>query len=131
MKRLIILALVAIAAWYAWNHWPELMSRTPAHEAVIVNQTGRTLVRVRLKVDGQGFVKERLGDGEQVAFPFKVSNDASFELTWEYENAMGEHTWRGGQVPRGPMVQRHSMRIDADGAVTYEARPKGVAPPPA
>jgi hypothetical protein len=129
MKRLIFVVLVGIAGWYAYTHWPEIVSRTPSHEAVIQNQTGKVMLRVRLTVDGQTFVKERLEDGAEASFPFKVANDASFVLEWEYESVMGSHQWKGGEVPRGPMVQRHVLRVDADDQVIYEARPKGVAAP--
>ncbi len=130
MKKLLFYVLVAIAAWYAWKHWPEIMSHTPGHEAVIVNGSGVTMTRVRLQVDGQTFVKERLADGEKATFPFKVANDASFDLSWENDGRMGEHHWHGGMVPKGPLVQRHFIQIDGDGNVVYEARSKGVGAPP-
>jgi hypothetical protein len=129
MKRLLFLVLLAAAAWYGWRHWPELVNRQPGHEAVIINHSGKPMVRVRLMVDGQTLVKERLADGEQGALGFKVADDATLELEWEYETTMGQHRWRGGQVPRGPLVQRHFITVDADDQVIYEARQKGVAGP--
>jgi hypothetical protein len=129
MKRLFILALFAFAAWYGYKHYPELLNRTPGHEAVIVNQSGHVLTRVRLTVDGQSFAKERIADGEQATFSFKVARDSDLQLMWEREDAMGERRWRGGMVPYGPMTQRHFIQIDGDGQVVYEARAKGAGTP--
>jgi hypothetical protein len=129
MKRIFLLILVAIAVWYGWKRWPEVLSHAPSHEAVVVNNAGAVLTRLRLTVDGQTFAKERLVDGEKVTFAFKVANDASFDLVWEYESSLGERHWTGGMVPKGPLVQRHYIQIDPDGQVTYEARSKGLASP--
>jgi hypothetical protein len=124
MKRLFILALLAFAAWYGWKHYPELLSRTPGHEAVIENDSGLTMERIRLTVDGQTLVKESLATGEKAALPFKVRNDASLKLEWQWKEKLGEMSWAGGMVPRGPMVQRHIMQVDADGGVVYIAENK-------
>lgn len=119
MKRLFLLALVAAIAWYGWKQLPALFEKRPAHEAVIQNHTGTGLTRVRLMVDGQTFVKETLPDGESAVFPFRVGRDASFELTWQWTDRIGEHRWSGGMVAVGPMVQRHTMTIDSDAGVLY------------
>lgn len=124
MKRILFLVLVAFAAWYAWKNWPTLLQRMPGHEAVVVNQTGRTMTRVRVSVAGQTFVKEELPDGQKATWPFRVDQDASFTLTWEWREAMGERNWSGGMVPKGPMVQRHVFLIYGDGEVNYRAEPK-------
>ena len=121
MKRFIFLVLLALAGWYGWHRWPDLARRTPGHEAVVENDTGLTMERVRLSVDGQTFVKELLPNGQRASFAFKVARDASFFLEWEYKEKMGEKRWRGGMVPRGPMVQRHTMQVDGDGGVVYTA----------
>ena len=119
MKKLIFLLLVALAAWYGYKHYPELLNRGPGHDAVIENQSGLTMERVRLTVDGQTFVKESLENGASVVFPFRVTTDASFTLLWEWKEKLGEGHWSGGMVPKGPMAQRHRMQIDGDGAVIY------------
>ena len=124
MKKLIILAIVALAIWYGWKHYPDVFSRHPSHEAVVENRTGTGLSRVRLTVDGQTFVKEDLPDGANAVFPFRVSRDASFQLAWEWTSRQGEGSWSGGMVPRGPMVQRHVMTVDGDGGVIYQAENK-------
>ena len=124
MTRFIVFLLLVLAGWYGWHKWPDLVKRTPGHEAVVENATGLTMERVRLTVDGQTFVKELLPNEQTAVFPFKVANDASFSLEWEYKEKLGEKRWRGGMVPHGPMVQRHRMQVDGDGGVIYTARPK-------
>jgi hypothetical protein len=124
MKKLIFLVLVALVAWYGWKHLPGLLEKRPSHEAVIQNSTGAKLIRVRLTVDGQTFVKEELADGASAVFPFRVGKDASFELVWQWADRVGENSWTGGMVPAGPMVQRHTMTIDSDGGVVYQAAAK-------
>ena len=124
MKRLFIFALIAFAAWYGWKHYPQLLDRRPKHEAVIVNSTGHPLQRVRVSVGGQTFVKESLPEDQKAVFPFSVNSDASFELRWQYVDKLGELSWKGGMVPRGPMVQRHIMTIDPDGQVIYQPQNK-------
>ncbi len=123
-KKLLFLALVGAAAWYGWKHYPSLLERRPSHLAVVQNSTGAGLTRVRLTVDGQTFVKEELADGSAATFPFRVGRDASFELVWQWANRVGENSWSGGLVPKGPMVQRHTMTIDGEGGVLYRAENK-------
>ncbi len=124
MKRLIFLLLLAAVAWYGWQHRAELFERKSGHEAVIENLSGREMTRVRLSVGGQTFVKESIPDGGKVAFTFRVASDASFELTWQFAGAPSEMAWSGGMVPRGPMLQRHVMSVDPDGAVLYRPENK-------
>ena len=124
MNRLIFLLLLVIAGWWGWKHGPALFKRTASHEAVVENATGATMERVRLSVDGQTFVKELLPSEQRAVFEFKVANDATFGLEWEWKDRLGERRWRGGMVPRGPMVQRHRMQVEADGGVIYTASVK-------
>ena len=124
MKRFIFLVLLVLAGWYGWKRWPDLFTHAPGHEAVVENDTGLTMERVRVTVDGQTFVKEVIPNEQRVVFPFKVAHDASFELEWGWKEKMGERRWRGGMVPRGPIVQRHLMQVDADGGVVYTASVK-------
>jgi hypothetical protein len=124
MNRLIFLLLLVIAGWYGWKHGPALFKRTASHDAVVLNATGMTMERVRVTVDGQTFVKEVIDNEQSAVFPFKVAHDASFQLEWEWKDKLGERRWRGGMVPRGPMVQRHLMQVDADGGVVYTASVK-------
>ncbi len=128
MKRLVFLVILAGTAWYGWHHYRDLLHRTPSHDAVIENRSGRDIVRVRLTVDGQTYVKERIASEADAVIPFRVGNDATFQMVWQWDNAaVGEQSWSGGLVPRGPMVQRHHLTIDPDGGVLYRAEQK-VAP---
>lgn len=124
MKRLILLILLAAAAWYGYKNYPQVFEKRDGHDAVVENQTGKTMTRVRVTVDGQTLVKETLGDGQSATLPFKVNNDASFRLDWEYQEALGTRTWSGGMVPKGPMLQRHVMVVQADDEVMYRAENK-------
>lgn len=119
MKKLLLLVIVAAVAWFGWKQLPTLFERRPAHEAVVQNDTGSGLTRVRVVVDGQTFVKEALPSGEAAVFPFRVGRDASFDVTWQWADRVGENHWSGGMVAVGPMVQRHTMTIDADAGVLY------------
>jgi hypothetical protein len=119
MRKLLVLALIAFAAWYGWKHYPELTRHRPSHQAVIQNESGTGLTRVRLQVDGQTLVKEEIADGQSATMPFRVNDDATFVLTWQWADRAGEQTWRGGMVPRGPMMQRHVFHIDGEGNVMY------------
>jgi len=119
MKRLLVLALLALAAWQAWKHGSEILHRQPAHQAVVRNESTRNIVRLRFGVGQQVFVKERLAANETAVFPFRVSRDASFSLVWEWEDAPSELTWRGGYVTSGPLLQRHVIGIHRGGGVTH------------
>ena len=125
MGRLIVLVLLIAAIWYGYKHYPEVMKRGPSHEAVIVNATSNPAVRIRLLVGGQTFVKESLGPDQKVAFPFKVNDDATFELIWEWDSSTGERHWRGGNVFKGPIVARHTLTIQDDDGVVYQSENKG------
>ncbi len=124
MKRLFVLVLLAVAAWYGWKHYPQLLEKRDGHDVVIENSTGKTMTRVRVMVDGQTLVKETLPDGQKASLPFKVQNDASFRMEWEYEQVPGTRTWSGGMVPKGPMLQRHVLLVQADDEVMYRAENK-------
>lgn len=124
MRRLLLLALFAVALWYGWQHRGELLNRRSGHEAVVENASGREMTRVRLSVGGQTFVKESIPDGQKAVFPFRVDADAKFDLVWRFADAAGEQSWSGGMVPRGPMLQRHIMTVDGDGEVLYRPENK-------
>jgi hypothetical protein len=129
MKRLILLILIAAAAWYGWKMYPNLANRRPGHEAVIVNESGQPLERLSLHIGSQVFGKEKLADGEKWILPFKVNSDSNFSLEWQIANQIGIHSWSGGMVTAGPMLQRHMMKIEEDNSVNYNAESKGLPAP--
>ena len=124
MVRLFFFAFLVFAGWYAWHHWHDLTDRRPKHLALIENHSGREMLRVRLAVGGQTFVKESIPDESTTTFPFLVNEDASFVLEWKWPGQEFDQRWAGGMVPRGPMVQKHHMSVAGDGAVIYEAEHK-------
>jgi hypothetical protein len=121
MKRLLALAAIAFTAWYGWNHYPSIIEKRPSHMAVIENRSGVELRRIRLKVGGRTFVKETLADRARAEFRFRIGDDASFDMEWNWSDRPNETTWRGGRVAKGPMVQRYLMTVTEDGGVTYRA----------
>ena len=124
MKKLLFLILLAVAAWYGWKHYPELMNRAPGHSAVISNQTDYGITRLRFTADGQTQVKEVLASGESATFSFKVNNDSEIRLQWQWANKIGERNWTGGRVSKGPLLARHEIAIIGDGDVNYRTMPK-------
>jgi hypothetical protein len=129
MKKLIIVALLGLAVWQGWKHYPELRSRAPSHEAVIQNSSGQTLTRVRLTVGGQTFVKEEIAPDQTATFPFRVNQDSQFSMTWEWKDRSGESHWSGGDVFKGPMVARHVITVSDDGGVIYQSENRGASAP--
>lgn len=121
MKRLVILALLAFAGWYGWKHYDQLLHPMPKHQAVIKNDTGTKLVRVRLTVGGHTYVKEEIANGESAAIPFTVDSDSPFELTWEFESNTQTGHWTGGLVTKGPLIAKHIMTIQDNGGVVMTA----------
>jgi hypothetical protein len=121
MKRLVVLAVIAFAAWYGWHHYHDLLTKIPQHEAVIRNESGHPLTRVRLHVGGRAFVREELPVGQSATFRFAVQDDSKFDLLWEYGDTTGEGHWVGGGVTKGPMVERHTLTVRSDGGVIYES----------
>jgi len=124
MIRVFFFLVLVLALWYGWRHYGDLVHRRPSHEAVVENASGREMTRVRLTVDGQTFVKESIPAGGKEVFPFRVERDATFQLVWTWSTSLGEASWSGGLVPRGPMLQRHILTVDDEGSVLYRAENK-------
>lgn len=120
MKKLFFLILIAAAAWYGWNHYHDILDKTPSNKAIIVNTTGHEMIRVRLAAGSQSVgVKESIPDNGRAEFPFKVNEDASFTLVWQYADRQGERKWTGGTVTHGPVVQKCTFTVDADDQVIF------------
>lgn len=124
MKRLLTMAVIAAIAWYGWKHYAGLRSG-PSNVAVLDNQSGRQIERVRLTVDQQTLVKETVADGAKSEVPFRIQHDSDFHLVWQSEGKMGEAEWTGGTITAGPMVSRNRFVFLPDGSViwTTEAIP--------
>ncbi len=119
MKRLVLLVLFGVAAWYAWHHWPELFTHVPMHDVQVTNTSTSGITKLRVTVGGQTFVKDSLAPGASTTWPFAVRDDSDFRLVWEWSDKIGEASWSGGRVTKGPVVQHHELRIDGDGGVVY------------
>lgn len=125
MKQLFILALFVFAGWYGWNHRDVLLHREGSHEAVIQNESGESIARIRLTVDGQTLVhQDPLATGASAKLPFRVANDSDFRLTWNWVTREGEMNWQGGSIAKGPLLQRHYFQVMEDGGVLYRAESK-------
>ena len=123
MKRLLILIIVAATAWYGWHHYRELLHRAPRHEAVIKNNSGETVTRIRLIVAGQTFVKDELKDGESATYSFGVNDDSKITMEWEYAANTLDGRWSGGTITKGPLVMRHTLTIRPERGLVYESSP--------
>ena len=122
MKRLVVLAIFAFAVWYGWKHQDSLLHPEPHHQAVIRNDTGETLVRIRLTVGGHTYVKEELPAAQSATIQFAVTSDSKFDLMWEFETSTATGHWTGGLVTKGPLIARHTMTIREGGGVIFEAQ---------
>ena len=91
---------------------------------MVRNRSKQAIERIRLSVGGQTFVRESVAAGEAAVFPFRVTEDATFTLIWQRTGAGqgNDETWKGGWVPAGPMVQRHTITIDTNGVTSQAER---------
>src|SRR5262249_31319805 len=103
MKRLLLLALIAFAAWYGWKHYAELR-RGGSHDVVLVNHSGHPIERLRFWGAAKPLVGETRGAGGERHEPLRASHDGTFTLVWSANNAQGENNWTGGQFTHGPML---------------------------
>jgi hypothetical protein len=122
MKNLILLIVIVLAAWVAWHHWPELLHKMPHDEVEIRNTGSADILRLRLRVGGQSFVKETLAAGGSTVFRFPVAEDSDFDLTWQYGDRPGELHWSGGQVVKGPIIVSYLLTVDGQGGVVLTRR---------
>ena len=128
MSRWIVLLVFALAAWYGWKHWTDLR-QTTRDEVMLVNETGRVLVRVRVTVGGETYVRESIAVGAKARFPFPVTGDGVVALKWQYDREEFDMNWSGGQVAAGPMRIRHVVRMMQDGGVVWNPEHLTIAGP--
>jgi hypothetical protein len=125
VKRLLLLALTAFAAWYGWNHYASLRS-AGASEVVVVNHSGQAIERLRVRVADQALVVETLENGAQAKLPLRCERDGAFSLIWQVRSGMGDHTWTGGQFVHGPIRLSHRFEfLDQDGVIWSSERLAG------
>jgi hypothetical protein len=128
MKRLLLFALIAAAAWYGWKHQNELRHRG-THEIVVMNNSARVLERVRISVAGQDFAIETIAPGATTRLALRSEHDGPFELYWNVHGIDGERHWQGGGFNHGPILMRHRLEFeDGDGVVWTNERIATKAP---
>jgi hypothetical protein len=121
MKRLLVFALIAFAAWYGWKHYADLRS-LPVSEVVIQNESGKGLDRVRMTVEGKTEVREHMDAGANVTVPFNVRSGGPLQLKWQFERTEVDKNWNGGMVTPGPIPMRHHLQVLPDGVVWSEEK---------
>jgi hypothetical protein len=122
VKRLLLVALVAFAAWYGWNHYATLR-QAGAHQVVVVNHSGQAIERLRIRVADRGLVVETLENDAQAKLPLRCERDGAFTLVWQVRGRMGEQEWTGGQFVRGPILLLHRFEFrDQDGVIWSSER---------
>ena len=122
MKRLLLVALVAFAAWYGWNHYATLR-QAGAHQIVVINHSGQAIERLRIRVGDRGLVVETLENGAQAKLPFRCEHDGPFSLVWQVRGRMGEPEWSGGQFTHGPLLFLYRFEFrDEDGVISSSER---------
>ena len=122
------MVVVAVAAWYGWHHRADLRE-VPRDIAVVENQSGRGLTRVRLTVGSETYVSDLIQDGGKAEFPFRVAGDGSLSLAWQFDNESYDKTWSGGEVSAGPLRTRHHIQVMSDGGVVWSAEHVAAAKP--
>ena len=128
MKRLLLFALVAAAAWYGWKHQDQLHAHG-TNELVAVNRTQRALERIRLNISGEEFAIEALEPGAKKVLPLKSEQDGEFVLYWNVRGVEGEKHWSGGSYNHGPVLIRHRLDfVDGDGVIWSSERIPGSTP---
>jgi len=120
MKKLLILALLIFAGYTAWQRAPAFFKRPALHEAVVINQSRKDIIRVRVIVGDQTFVKESLPSGEDVTFTFRVNKEEPLSLEFVWKETDASDRWRGGKVTQGPIAQRHKLTIMDRNSVIHQ-----------
>ena len=122
MKRLLLFAFVALAAWYGWKH-QDLLRSHGDHEVVAVNRSGHAIERLRVMVGDQAFAIETLEDGSTQREPLRCDHDGPFRLEWQVRGEVGERNWSGGGFSHGPVLMRHRFEFtEGDGVIWSSER---------
>ena len=124
MKRLLLFALVAAAAWYGWKHQAELRSRG-THEILAVNRSEQALERVRISVAGEAFAIEALAPGASTRLALRSEQDGLFDVSWNVHGTDGERRWSGGTFTHGPVLMRHRLEFTSGDGVIWSSERMG------
>ena len=122
MKRLVLFALLAVAAWYGWKHQDQLRLHG-THLIVAMNRSPRALERVRIQVAGQSFAIEALEQGATTQLGLRSEQDGTFDVVWNVRGIDGERHWTGGNFYHGPKLMRHQLEfVDGDAIIWNSER---------
>lgn len=123
MKRLLFLVIVAAIAWYGWQNRSGVFGGSTDSEVVLVNGGTRAMMRVRVTVDAQTYVREVVEPGARTKIPVKVGRVSDFRLRWEWRGLEGVPEWRGGEIVPGPPRSRCTLEVFDDNEVTVACGP--------
>ncbi len=123
MKRLLLLAIVAAIAWYGWQHRGQLFGGSADSEVVLVNSGTRAMLRARLTVDGQTYVREAVEPGGRETIRVKVANASDFRVQWQWRGLEGAYDWRGGEIAPGPPRSRCTVEVFDDNEAVVACSP--------
>ena len=123
MKRLLFLAIIAVIGWYGWQHRAGVFGGSTDSEVFLVNSGTRAMLRVRLTVDGQTYVREVLEPEGRTKIPVKVGRVSDFRLRWDWRGLEGVPEWRGGEITPGPPRSRCTLEVFDDNDVTVMCGP--------
>lgn len=126
MTRLIIILLVALAAWQASIHYHTLFESRATNEIVVRNEGSNSVNRLRVIAGSQTFVREVLGPGQSATFKANASHKYRLRLVWYGQYHQNETTWKGPEIDSGLRTERHILYIYDDGHVTHSSEAIGV-----
>jgi hypothetical protein len=123
MKRLLLFALVAAAAWYGWKDHDQWRSRG-SHELIAINRSGQAIERLRIHIGDQSFAIETIENGATQRLPLRCEHDGVFKLVWNVRGTDGEKHWEGGGFSHGPVLMRHRFEFTSGNGVIWSSEPK-------
>lgn len=122
MTRLIVLLLLAVAAWQAYIHYPSLFERNPQNEVVIRNEGDLAIDRLRLVVGGETHVREVLVPGASVTFKLDDTREVRLKLVWFGEKKSLESEWTGPTLLPDGKAERHTLSVRDNGRVSHQSQ---------
>jgi hypothetical protein len=95
-----------------------MFGQAPGDEAVIENQSGRAMDRVRIEAAGTELpALDSISVGDHAVVPFTAAHDGAFHLRWVPRGTDVDKDWTGGEITAGPVHSRHHLQVGPDGGV--------------
>ena len=120
MRRLLLLLVFAVAAWYGWKHYKDLR-QPPGNEVVVQNGSGMAMERVRITIGGEPTIRDAIEPGASTTVPFHAAHDGVFDLQWNFRGREAPQDWSGGSITSGPVRMRHHLTVDENGGVVWSS----------